>query len=188
MAELLQGNATRLTGPPCARTLPSLLPDGRYSIFWRASGLIVSRYGLVGSRTALGRKRRMSEIWNRRRPELRCWELATEQPPLGRGRVSAGLPPNRQVPLAQRSPLFTTKGGTTGLGLSTVHRIVEQACCGIRTHSEPGRGTTFTSLPAASRTGRRDRRFASVTGCSRLRRAAMHCVCSSSTPVKSTCC
>jgi two-component system, sporulation sensor kinase E len=47
-------------------------------------------------------------------------------------------------------PFRTTRDGGTGLGLTIVHRILEQHQGHVRVSSEPGRGTTFTiSLPIA---------------------------------------
>jgi two-component system, NtrC family, sensor histidine kinase PilS len=43
-------------------------------------------------------------------------------------------------------PFFTTKPGGTGLGLATVHRMIQQHGGCIEVRSAPGQGTTFTLL------------------------------------------
>lgn len=52
-----------------------------------------------------------------------------------------GMPPER----AERAfePFFTSKSGGTGLGLATVHRIVENHGGSVALETAPGRGATF---------------------------------------------
>jgi two-component system sensor histidine kinase PilS (NtrC family) len=59
-----------------------------------------------------------------------------------------GIPREAMDQLFQ--PFFTTKPQGTGLGLATVHRIVQEHGGSIRVESEAGKGTTFhVRLPAA---------------------------------------
>ncbi len=51
-------------------------------------------------------------------------------------------------------PFFTTKPGGTGLGLATVHRIVDAHDGSIRVTSSPGKGSRFSVFLPAPRAGR----------------------------------
>ena len=50
------------------------------------------------------------------------------------------------------SPFFTTKADGTGLGLSTVQKIVDAHGGSLRVTSEPGKGSTFELTWEAPRT------------------------------------
>lgn len=64
---------------------------------------------VMGRTVATWRITPVSEIRNRRRPEVCCGELAAEQSTFGSGQVSAGLPSNRRGQLGERcSPREST--------------------------------------------------------------------------------
>jgi two-component system sensor histidine kinase PilS (NtrC family) len=81
-------------------------------------------------------------------------------------RVESADGPNVELEVADRGvgipaehlarifdPFFTTKDRGTGLGLSLVHRIIEDHRGTLRVDTEPGRGSTFTvTLPLRSKT------------------------------------
>jgi signal transduction histidine kinase len=62
--------------------------------------------------------------------------------------TGAGIPPEMMSRIFE--PFFTTKAQGTGLGLPTVHSIVQQHGGCIDVQSEPGSGATFSVyLPTA---------------------------------------
>jgi signal transduction histidine kinase len=62
--------------------------------------------------------------------------------------TGVGIPPEVQDRIFD--PFFTTRAEGTGLGLSTVHRIVESHAGSLRVESAPGCGTTiWVVLPEA---------------------------------------
>jgi signal transduction histidine kinase len=62
--------------------------------------------------------------------------------------TGVGIDPEGQEQLFE--PFFTTKAKGTGLGLATVHRIVEAHGGVLRVASEPGQGSVFgVSFPQA---------------------------------------
>ena len=73
-----------------------------------------------------------------------------------------GIPAEAQQRLFD--PFFTTRNGGTGLGLSTVHRIVTAHGGTIRVDSEPGQGATFImrfpEVPATGISGGEEQRLA----------------------------
>jgi two-component system sensor histidine kinase PilS (NtrC family) len=63
-----------------------------------------------------------------------------------------GIPPSVRPRIFE--PFFTTKKGGTGLGLATVHRIIEEHHGSIEAADAPGGGTVFTvRLPRARAAG-----------------------------------
>jgi signal transduction histidine kinase len=58
--------------------------------------------------------------------------------------TGVGIPPEVRDRIFD--PFFTTKEGGTGLGLATVHRIVEANRGSLRMESAVGVGTTFRIL------------------------------------------
>jgi signal transduction histidine kinase len=110
------------------------MPDGGELRVTVASGQMPQEGALAGRNDAEGRGGSSD-------PGLRIGRFCVAD-------TGHGIPPEIQDRILE--PFFTTKTEGSGLGLSTVHRIVESHGGDLRVESRDGRGTTFcVELPAA---------------------------------------
>jgi two-component system, NtrC family, sensor histidine kinase PilS len=90
--------------------------------------------------------RNAAEAGEREQVEIRIRELDDEHVSLLVTDHGAGVAPEHLAHIFE--PFYTTKDSGTGLGLATVHRIVQEHGGGIEVQSVIGQGTTFTiTLP-----------------------------------------